>query len=256
MKQELNLTIPTEHLSILIQNQVDAVLKNIPNQSKAVSSPSKTTNNNNSNNDNNIEVKTNDSSKESKINCIVEVINLTTYQNPELSLPSISTSTSVPTSAPALNDSPNQNNQSNIQNNHPLIKDVHSLSQDSSESLSPRGEISNNDTNTLSYRISGGNDDSHLKSEDVIESSDLVLLQKDGSNNSNNSNNNKFDDFKISSPDDDATAEELSDFTELLREIEKIDKECRAAKRVFEQRIQKHKITQVNFLFFLFLFLF
>jgi hypothetical protein len=50
----------------------------------------------------------------------------------------------------------------------------------------------------------------------------------------------------IPRPDSDATPEELVDFTELLRELEKIDKECRAARRVFEQRIQKHKIIQVT----------
>lgn len=57
--------------------------------------------------------------------------------------------------------------------------------------------------------------------------------------------NRSDDQSAIPRPDSDATPEELADFAELLREIEKIDKDCRAARRVFEQRIQKHKIIQV-----------
>jgi hypothetical protein len=33
----------------------------------------------------------------------------------------------------------------------------------------------------------------------------------------------------------------------ILKELEKIDKEARVARRAFEQRIQKHKIIQVTF---------
>lgn len=50
----------------------------------------------------------------------------------------------------------------------------------------------------------------------------------------------------IRPPGEDASPEEIIDYEEYLKENEKIDKECRAAKRVFEQRIQKHKIIQVR----------
>lgn len=232
MKQELNLTIPTEQLSILIQHQVDAVLKTISNLNQTNQKNTNVTNATNvalttvgttsiipiESNNNIIE------SQELKSNDIlVEVLNFTVDKNNSPSLK-------------VLNDS-SQTNQS--QNHHPLLKDGHSSSQDSSESLSPRVDSSNYDINTITNRVSGVHDESHIKSEEIIESSDLLLLQKDTINGS------KFDDLTIPRPDSDATTEELTDFTELLREIEKIDKECRAAKRVFEQRIQKHKITQV-----------
>ena len=49
-------------------------------------------------------------------------------------------------------------------------------------------------------------------------------------------------------PAEDASPQEVLDYEEYLKETEKIDKECRAARRVFEQRIQKHKIIQVKLL--------
>ena len=48
-------------------------------------------------------------------------------------------------------------------------------------------------------------------------------------------------------PGEDASTEEIQSYEMYLKENEKIDKECRAAKRVFEQRIQKHKIIQVYY---------
>jgi hypothetical protein len=50
----------------------------------------------------------------------------------------------------------------------------------------------------------------------------------------------------VQPPGEDASPEEIMDYQEYLKENEKIDKESRAAKRVFEQRIQKHKIIQVR----------
>jgi hypothetical protein len=47
-------------------------------------------------------------------------------------------------------------------------------------------------------------------------------------------------------PDEDALPEELADYHIYVKEIEAIEKESRAARRVFEQRIQKHKIIQMT----------
>ena len=45
-------------------------------------------------------------------------------------------------------------------------------------------------------------------------------------------------------PGDNATVEELANYEKYLKDVEAIDKESRAARRAFEQRIQKHKIIQ------------
>mmetsp|Transcript_149 Transcript_149/g.263 ORF Transcript_149/g.263 Transcript_149/m.263 type:complete len:1094 (+) Transcript_149:111-3392(+) len=49
---------------------------------------------------------------------------------------------------------------------------------------------------------------------------------------------------EVPPPGEDASEAEVQDYAEYLKETEKIAKECRAAKRVFEQRIHKHKVIQ------------
>lgn len=299
MKQELNLTIPTEQLSILIQKQVNTVLESSSKDKKlSSSSPSASASSTSSVSSTITTIittstsLTSNNSTETLIKTITETTDLLTSsilslppqsspaelvssniveESKELNPSQISEGVDTPVievpstqNTPLLfvsddtqqnnienntniqndittNNSNNSNlniNQQSLQSQSQSIKDVHSSSQDSSESLTPRADSSNNDIN----RISGGlNEESNSKSEDILESSsETLLLSKD-------SNHPKIDDLTIPRPDADASPEELADFTELLREIEKIDKECRAAKRVFEQRIQKHKITQVIF---------
>lgn len=115
------------------------------------------------------------------------------------------------------------------------VRDL-TISQDSNDLQSPRQMDlhSQSDDISIAHEAANGQDPQLLTSHEKIEES--------APPESNKSDNQTL----IPRPDSDASPEELSDFAELLREIEKIDKECRAARRVFEQRIQKHKIIQVQ----------
>ena len=306
MKQELNLKIPTEQLSILIQNQVEAALKTVPLEkptittikstltlSSSTPSPSSSLSVSTTNitpvvatssssstgippTNNSIESKDlnsiqspppSSSSSSERINSVeaVEVEILTTIQlSPPSSLHSseefennsinnnnqqyLQQQQTQPNFNIDINSNSNNNNNNNDNNNNipQLTKDAHSSSQDSSESLSPRVDSTFSETNISGNSTLGVNDESNIKSDENLESSELLSLPKDSNNNNNNNNNHvKFDDFIIPKPDSDASPEQLEDFAELVREIEKIDKESRASKRVFVQRIQKHKSTQV-----------
>jgi len=70
------------------------------------------------------------------------------------------------------------------------------------------------------------------------------LDSSDTSSTNTSPTTSKTSRFEVPVPGDDASPVALANYQAYLKEIEAIEKESRAARRVFEQRIQKHKIIQ------------
>jgi hypothetical protein len=226
MKQELNLTIPTDQLALLIQHHVDAVLHPIPTPpAPAPVAPPL---------------------------AALPAVALLQLEAAEI-LPSPTNPPAEPTDTPrtappppplpplALSPTPLP---------RPDPAPPSSQHEQQLEALSPRLDLSSK-SDDLSHVVpihSQGHSQSQGASEDNSQNhsqrlskspDDPSLAAGVGAGADSGSL------LDIPKPDSDASPEELSDFAELLRELEKIEKECRAARRVFEQRIQKHKIIQV-----------
>lgn len=199
MKQELNLTIPTDQLAELIQRHVDAVLQ--LNETNAIfsSAPPATP----------LQAET-----------LENIVIVTDLPAEKIDTHHISSAAPLPLDG----------TQTDAQ-----------CSKQEPEVLSPRLDLASksDDHSHIATIHSHGQDDpfssedsSHRHSKSPDDPSHPTVVA-DASK------------LEIPKPGTDASPEELADFTELLRELEKIDKDCRAAKRVFEQRIQKHKLILV-----------
>jgi hypothetical protein len=205
MKQELNLTIPTDQLAVLIQHHVDAVLHtNGVNPTPAPAPPPPP-----------LQAEA------------PEILPTPT----DLPAQEISTTPISPAVAPA-----------------PLpVGDAQAVqqrpSQHESEVLSPRLDLASKSDDLSHVATIHGQGHGHSQPSD--DSGHRHSKSPDDPSLPSAAVDPNPSKLEIPKPDSDASPEELADFTELLRELEKIDKECRAARRVFEQRIQKHKIIQV-----------